>query len=373
MTDTLANARIVTPDGVVAGSVAIQDGVIAAITDAGAPAGQDLNGDWLLPGLIDVHTDYLEKLVVPRAGVVWDSLAAVLAYDVALIGAGITTVFDSLVAGAAGRPWRAALLGPNLAALRQARAGGLLRADHALHIRCDLLDAAVEETVLPLLDEPATRFVTFMDDTPSRDPARSVRAHEKRRGLPSGSLSWPVEPLPGEAFEGAAARREALARACAARGIVCANHDDTKAAHVAEAQALGFPIAEFPLTEAAARAARAAGMATVAGAPNLVLGRSHGGSVSVRDLAAAGLLDVLCSDYVPGSLLPGIFQLHELGMNLHDAVATASATPARLFGYADRGCIAVGLRADLLRVTMHAGKPVLRQVWVGGTRVLGMP
>lgn len=371
----LSNAKIVTEHAVLEGSVVISEGAVVEVRPTGGPsrAALDLEGDLLLPGFVDVHTDHLEKVAAPRDGVAWEPLAAVLTYDMTLTGAGITTAFDSLVVGAVGRPWRRALLASSLEELRKARAAGLLRGQHALHLRCDLLERGIVETVLRLLDETAPRFVTLLDDSPERDPARAARGHEKRRGLPAGALRWPFDPLPEEEFEGALERREAIVRACQARGVPCANHDDFTASQVRQAASLGLGIAEFPLSREAAEAARATGMAIIAGAPNVVLGRSHGGNVSVRELAAAGLVDVLCSDYVPGSLLLAAFGLHAAGMVLPEAVGLVSARPARLFGYADRGRVAPGCRADLVRVALHGGRPVVRQVWVGGRCMIGAP
>ena len=148
-----------------------------------------------------------------------------------------------------------------------------------------------------------------------------------------------------------------------------ASHDDATRAHVEEAVQAGVVIAEFPTTREAAAAAKDYGLAVVAGAPNLVLGKSHSGNVSAAELAEAGLLDVLSSDYVPASLLQAAFLLNQKGFALPAAMATVTATPAERAGLSDRGEIVPGKRADLLRVGVVEGLPVVRGVWRGGRRI----
>jgi alpha-D-ribose 1-methylphosphonate 5-triphosphate diphosphatase len=372
----LSNARIVTESEVFLGTLKLADGIIIGI-DRGrtAVAAVDCEDDMILPGLIDAHTDHLEKHVVPRPGTLWDPRLAVLSHDAAMIAAGVTTVFDSLCAGGVGSPTRRALLAPAMTAIEAARTAGLLRADHYLHLRCDLIEREAARLIEGVLDDPRLRFVTFIDDQPERDPGRAALVHERRRGLPAGSLALPIAPLPEEDFAGAGERRRRLVTLCADRGIPTANHDDTQAVHVEEAATLGMTVAEFPISLSAARAAKANGMTVLCGAPNLVRGRSHGNNVAVADLVAAGFVDVLCSDYVPASLLRAVFRLTEtpFELPLPRAVAMAATRPADLFGLHDRGRIAVGKRADLLRVRLWDGLPTLRHVWVTGREVLPPP
>ena len=108
----------------------------------------------------------------------------------------------------------------------------------------------------------------------------------------------------------------------------------------------------------------------VMGAPNLVLGGSHSGNVSAQQLARHGLLDALSSDYVPVSLLHGAFQLHRtLRMPLPQAIAPISRNPAAMIGLEDRGAIAPGLRADLVRARLIGETPSVVAVWREGERV----
>ena len=167
-----------------------------------------------------------------------------------------------------------------------------------------------------------------------------------------------------------ARHREAITRRCQERGLTLVSHDDATVAHVEEAAKIGTAIAEFPTTLEAAHAARAYGLAILAGAPNLVCGRSHSGNVAAADLARHDRLDILSSDYVPASLLHAAVLLHtQLGWPLPAAIATVTATPAERVGLDDRGDIAPGRRADLVRVRLVDGLPVVRAVWRLGERV----
>ncbi|MBB4428308.1 alpha-D-ribose 1-methylphosphonate 5-triphosphate diphosphatase [Bradyrhizobium sp. CIR48] len=366
---TLSNARIVTRDREIHGSISVSDGVIADVREAASIDGIDFKGDYLLPGLIDIHTDHFEKHATPRSGVLWNLTSASCTHDAAMIAAGTTTVFDSLLAGGAGNAARRGLLLPAVKALDDARDLGLLRADHLLHLRCDIVETESIVFAEKLIDNPNLRFVTIIDDLPEReDPARAADVHERRRGLPKGSLSVPLRPTADEDFDQATARRERITTLCKARGIQVANHDDTKFAHAEQAAASGAKLSEFPLTLEAAEAAHRFGQKIICGAPNLVRGRSHNGSVAVSEVVKAGMLDILCSDYIPSSILQAIFLLTspEFGWPLPKAVALATCGPAETFGLDDRGSIVKGLRADLIRVRMVDGLPVVHTVWRNG-------
>ena len=370
----LRNAHVVTEGDVIFGDVAVSRGRIEAIDRSRAGSMEvDCQGDYLLPGFIDVHTDNLEKHAIPRESAPWNLPAAVLSHDAMMLGAGVTTVFDSLCAGGVGSKARRDMLEPAVAILERLRPTGLLRATHYLHLRCDIIERGAADLVKAFLDLPSLRFVTFMDDQPDRDPSRAARVHEKRRKLAPGSLTYPFPPTPDEDFAAADEHRRSLLELCRARGIPTANHDDTTAEHVRTAAALGMTIAEFPITMEAAIAARDARMKVICGAPNLVRGKSYTGNVAVSELIRLGMVDILCSDYVPASLLQAVFQLasDEFGMALPDAVAMVTARPADVFGLSDRGRIAPGSRADLLRVRVWEGTATLQQVWIAGCSVIG--
>lgn len=367
----LTNAKIVTRSACFKGTVQIVDGVIADIStdNTTARGALDFEGDHLLPGLIDIHTDHLEKQILPRAGMTWDPLGAAIAHDIQVCAAGTTTVFDSLIVGAVGNPERRSLLPLMLEGLGEARRHGLLRADHLLHLRCDAREPDLIELFLTYADRTELRFVTIMDDGPRRDPER-FRHLERRKNTPEAEIEAAISAV-ATTEDCTIDNRRRLVAKCRARRLPFASHDDTTAEHIAEAVGFGLAISEFPITLEAAKAARAAGMTIIVGGPNLVAGRSHIGNVSVRELARDGLIDIISSDYIPASLLRAIWYLaaQSDGLSLAEAVLFGSLRPAETFGLSDRGEIAVGKRADLIRVADRSG-PVVRAVWTAGRPVL---
>lgn len=379
MTETVfANARVVLRREVVRASVLVRDGVIAGI-DAGnsAAAGAvDLDGDYLLPGLVELHTDNLERNVALRPGVRWPMPAAVVAHDAQVAAAGITTVLDALaLADAADGTLRSEMLQDAADQIADVQARGMLRAEHLLHLRCEVAFGGVLEMLEPLLDRPLVRLVSLMDHTPGQ---RQFVSLDKYREYYQGKLGYSDERMDelirqrhDEQVAFADRHRRTIVDWCRTRGVPTASHDDATEAHVEEAAGYGVTISEFPTTVEAASAARRHGMATIMGAPNVVRGGSHSGNVSAAALAEAGLLDILSSDYAPNSLLSAAFLMHrDRAVPLADAVATVSATPAAAMGLDDRGEIAVGRRADLIVVHDAGHLQVVREAWRAGRRVV---
>jgi alpha-D-ribose 1-methylphosphonate 5-triphosphate diphosphatase len=382
MTLVLTNAAVVLPGAVLHGTVHAGTGRIVAI-DAGAAYGPgviDLEGDFLLPGAVDVHTDNLERQVQPRAGTRWPGRSAFMAHDAQCAAAGVTTVLDALCVGELGfdeeRPRTCKEGIGDLTALTPT---GLLKADHYLHLRCELPADGVVQLLEPLLEHPRLRLVSLMDHTPGTGQYANLeryRAMRLRDGEAAADTERRIAHLQAQQARLRRPNRAALLallRRANARGhpaIALASHDDRTATDVAENLADGIALAEFPVSTEAAAAARNGGQGVIAGAPNLVRGGSHTGNVAAIDLLRAGLVDALASDYVPCSLVEAAFCAASAGgITLPRAVALVADAPARMVGLSDRGRIEVGLRADLVRVRVHEGAPVVRNVWVAGERV----
>ncbi|WP_024276660.1 alpha-D-ribose 1-methylphosphonate 5-triphosphate diphosphatase [Xanthobacter sp. 126] len=376
MDTVLTNARLVLDDAVVAGTITLRDGRILAI-DAGratTPAAIDCDGDFIAPGLIDLHTDALEGHFVPRPKVFWpDARAAALAHDGQTVASGITTVFDAICAGGfdQAKAERRELFGTMLDAVEQG--APLFRADHKVHLRCEMTDPNVLDLVEPTLARPSLAFASLMDHTPG---ARQWRNVETLRnfllgiGKDAGEAEREIGERTARGRANVARNMPPLVEMLASTGLVRASHDDTTEAHVAEAQAAGCTISEFPTTREAALAARAADLATIGGAPNVVRGGSHSGGVAMGALAQEGLVDALASDYVPASLLQAATRLHTVdGMALPHAIALVTRNPAQMAGLADRGRLEARLRADVVRFRIVEGTPVVRQVLAEGERV----
>lgn len=375
----IKNARVVTRDETFTGVVQIERGTIRELArgTTSASDAEDWDGDYLLPGLIELHTDNLEKHLAPRPGVIWNTDAAFVIHDAQVAAAGITTVFDALAIGttSTAKLRNRDIQSACAEALTRFTERRLLRAEHFLHLRCEIGTADVVEIFDAMSAHPLLRLASVMDHTPGQrqwhDKEQWRRYHERHGKWTDEHAAAALAELTDDQARFAAAHRREIVARCKALGVPVASHDDTVPEHVAEAAAEGVAISEFPTTHAAAAAAHRLGIATVMGAPNIVRGGSHSGNVSALELARADLLDILSSDYVPSSLLTAAFDLVEkAGWTLPRAIGTVSAEPARAAGLADRGAIEPGLRADFVRVTMHDALPVPRATYRSGERIV---
>ncbi|SKA36398.1 alpha-D-ribose 1-methylphosphonate 5-triphosphate diphosphatase [Consotaella salsifontis] len=372
----LDNARLVLPDSVVTGHVVIEDGRIAALAGKTAGHEEDLAGDFLIPGLVELHTDHIESHFLPRPRVKWNKMAAVQAHDAQIAGSGITTVFDALRTSDDGdaNGWdeeMRALADVISHAVTEDR----VRADHFIHLRCEVSAENAATGFEKMVGNDRLRLVSLMDHAPGQRQfldLETYRAYyQPRLRLSDAEFDAFCRERIARSEANSPRNRALIAERCLALGIILASHDDATAGHVAEAVATGIRLAEFPTTITAAEAAHEAGMMTLMGAPNVVRGGSHSGNVSALELHRKGLLAILSSDYVPFSLLQATFLLAERGeATLPEAIALVTAHPAAAVGLNDRGRLAEGLRADLVRVRVRPGEPpVVAGVWREGRRV----
>lgn len=375
----LSNARVVTPDHVLHGSVVVENGALVEIHEGPSRHAEaiDFGGDYLLPGLVDIHTDHFEKHLYPRAHVRWDFMRAALAHDAQIIGGGVTTVFDSLCVGATtDNPERAEILKPMIEALEQAQSTGMLRAEHLVHLRCELTDPATPQLTADNIDREIVRVISVMEHLPGIRQSRDIEAYVARACKSTGEspdrVREKIKVLVAEKSHIAATTRPDIVALARARSMPLMSHDDTDIAHIEEGVAEGVSISEFPCSMEAAEAARAAAMHIVAGAPNLVRGGSQSGNIAVRDLLRARLVDILASDYVPRSMLDAAFMIAAdpgLDYDLPSAVAMVTRSPALAGNLPDRGAIKTGLKADLIRVDLQDGHPFVKSAWRSGHRI----
>jgi len=373
----LANARLVLPDRVLMGTLTIEAGQIAEITEGDhIPTGAvDCAGDLVLPGLVELHTDNVERHIEPRPKVDWPHLPALIAHDAELASTGITTVFDAMRVGSihSGKGRYIDYARDLADELLAARAAGLFKISHFLHLRAEICSETLLDELAAFGPKDRVGIVSLMDHTPGQRQFRDLTMLRtyiaKKRGMDEADFAAHVENL-RRLQERFGAKHEAGAVAEAARlGAVLASHDDTTGDHVARSAAHGVGFAEFPTTAAAAEACRARGIAVMMGAPNLIRGGSHSGNVAAEDLARAGLLDIVSSDYVPSALLLSAFHLAKLWDDLPRAVATVTSNPARAARLEDRGLLQTGLRGDVLRVGRFDETPLLRGVWSQGAKI----
>jgi alpha-D-ribose 1-methylphosphonate 5-triphosphate diphosphatase len=375
----LTNARLVLPNEVVRGTIVIRGGLIDGI-DHGVSrvsGALDLAEDYLIPGLVDLHTDNLERHYQPRSGVEWDAVSAAISHDTQIAGSGITTVYDSLTLGAAsGWDMRAETIEPIVQGLRIAVGHDMLRVQHFLHLRCEVTHPDIVPIFEGYATDPLVRFMSLMDHAPGDRQSPDIADYRRRylrtfHGDEAAVDRHIEELLHGSRVLGPDNRRR-LAGIAHERGLCFASHDDARREHIEEARDLGVSVSEFPTTLEAAEAAHEAGIAVLMGSPNLIRGRSHSGNVAASALARRNCLDILSSDFIPASLLQAVFRLTQgdFGWSLPQALATATSVPAATAGLCDRGRLEPGLRADLVRIQIVQDRPVVRAVWSAGNRVM---
>lgn len=377
MATILTNARLILESEVVTGTIAFDDAGIIAVDQglSSVPGALDVGGDYVAPGLVEMHTDNMEKHFMPRPKVFWpNGLAAALVHDAQMAAAGVTTVYDAVCAGTpfSAKDYRKDIFSDVMKALAEGNREKVFRIDHRIHMRCELTSPGLLADIAPYQDDELVQLVSLMDHTPGQRQWRNIE-HLKTYAVGNGKTEAEFdEDVILRQQEGAAnvsRNWSAVVDLFGARGVPIATHDDTTLEHVEAGIASGAVISEFPTTVEAAAAAKQHGLATVAGAPNVVRGGSHSGGVSVSELAEKGLLDGLSSDYVPASLLQAVLKLHaEHGVALPETMGMVTWKIADILGLKDRGHLKPGLRADIVRFRALGQTPVLAAVWSKGER-----
>ncbi len=372
----LTNAQLVLENEIIQGTLLIKDGLIKDISEGrtSLPEAIDCEGDYLLPGLVELHTDNMEKHFSPRPGVDWPSRSAFYNHDAQMIAAGITTTFDALSIGdVAENSIRLRNLTRMAEAVNNHRSSA--RSDHLLHLRCEVSHADTLERFFQLADTPNVRLVSVMDHSPGQRQFTRLDKYKEyyqgKYGLSDAQLEEFISSQTESSKLYSDRYRNQICTASRSRNIALASHDDATREHVREAVDLGLSIAEFPTSLEAARASHENGLAVLMGSPNVVRGGSHSGNIAAHTLAAEGILDILSSDYVPASLLWSAFLLvarEDNQLDLPAAIRMASATPAAAVGLNDRGRLASGLRGDLIRVQQEDAYPRIKSVWSQGER-----
>ncbi len=370
------NYRLQLPDQELLGTLIVRDGAIADIQPGVVSQGQNGNGDYLLPGLVELHTDNFEQRLSPRPKVRWPIEMALVAHDRDLAGAGITTVCDAIAVGdITPTSLRMTQFDPMIQAIHQGKQSGRLQVDHHLHLRCELGYDRVHAVTANYANHPLLSIVSLMDHTPGQ---RQFVHIDKYKAYYQGKHGVSAEEMEGfirDRIEAqhrhAEENRQNLVALAQEHGLCLASHDDATVEHVQEAVQAGARIAEFPTTLEAAQEAHRQGLQVLMGAPNLILGGSHSGNVSALELIEHGLVDILSSDYVPQSLVPALFIIaQQREIPLHQVIPLCTLNPAKAIGLdGDRGSLAVGKRADFLTVCHDGVVPRITAVFRQGDRI----
>jgi alpha-D-ribose 1-methylphosphonate 5-triphosphate diphosphatase len=355
----LANFTLVLPNEVVAaGSLRIEDGVIAEIRDhVVGNAALDGGGRLLMPGFVDLHGDMIEREIAPRPNAHMPIDFGIHELDKKLAAAGVTTAYAAVSFATESVYGHVRSLETTSAVIEGInRLRGDLLVDHRVHARYEITNIGAAATLERLLDAGAIDMVSLTDHTPGQGQYNNVAAYiasiSERRAISEDMAAEIVQKrIAMRDNPDIDARLKEIVALARRHGLSLASHDDDSVEKVGEMFDLGVTISEFPVTKPAAEEARRRGLWTLMGAPNALRGQSMSGNLSALDAARSGLLSVIAADYHPAAFVPGIFKLAEVAQGgLAEAVAMATAHAARAAGLDDRGEIALGKRADFVVV-----------------------
>lgn len=374
----ITNVNLVLENEVVRGSVELRDGVIANMSDSTSqlPGAFDGENGFLMPGLIELHTDNLEKYFTPRPKVNWPPLSAMSAHDTQLIGSGITTVLDAVALGDYRDGNRQENLDQFINTVAESQKRGLTRAEHRIHLRCEVPHSTTVGLFERYVNMPEVQLVSVMDHAPGQrqfvnlDKYRTY--YQGKYNMTDAEMAVYEKDQVAQSERWSKQNRDEITRQCRDLNIPTASHDDATSAHVTESKELGMVIAEFPTTVEAAKRSHELGLKVMMGAPNVVRGGSHSGNVAAHELASLGVLDILSSDYYPVSLLDAVFTLvndERNHLDMAQAVQLATLNPAQALGLHDRGVVAEGKRADLVLAHRVDGHQLVSRVWREGKKV----
>jgi len=369
---TIENGRVLTPDGAfIDAAVSIEDGRIAHIGDPPAKATQrlDVAGAYVLPGMIDIHGDAFERQLMPRPGVHIDHDIALMETDRQLIANGVTTAYHGVTLS-----WEPGLRSAEafrafLAAHERLKPRCI--ADGRLHLRFETANVGMVDETADWIAAGRVDAIAYNDHLPHitryRNNPDKMSVYANRSGMALADFLDLVGRVAAEAAERGGEGVETLAAAARANGLPQLSHDDDTPATRERFHALGCRIAEFPMGDETAAAAKAMGDPIVLGAPNVVRGGSHTGLQSAAESAGKGLCDILASDYYYPALLHAPFILARDGvLDLPAAWLMVSTAPADALGLTDRGRLAAGQRADIAVIADQEGAPNLRATVTGG-------
>lgn len=376
----IKNGKIVTPEGVIEGeTLYISDDRIAEISNHQIATDQtiDAQGRYIMPGFIDMHSDRIEQFIQPRSTASMDFELALKECERELLHQGITTMYHSFSL------YKDEFFGkcPLRTKENVARMAELIRdiherfhlIHHRFHLRIEIDNLESYEIARQMLEERLIDEISFMDHSPGQGQYRSLEKYMLAVTGYGGKESKTMDPEAIAEYHQSKSvlsreQMEELAALAHAQGIAVASHDDDCPEKLRVNETIGVDISEFPINLETAKAARANGFYTVAGAPNILLGGSHSGNMSAAEAILNDCVDILCSDYYPPAILHGIFRMQrDYGCELSMLVNKATLNPAKALGIEeDYGAVETGKKADLLIVDILDEYPVITHVLIDG-------
>ncbi|WP_434511675.1 alpha-D-ribose 1-methylphosphonate 5-triphosphate diphosphatase [Desulfitobacterium sp. AusDCA] len=374
----IKNGHIVLPNTVIKGQIVIEEGRIAEIVEGGfqktsvLPEDQviDAQDCYIMPGIIDMHCDALEKEMQPRPNTLFPVHMAFFELEKKLATSGITTMYHSLTLS---DEWGVREQGMVVNIIQKINQYKKQRAmiNHKIHLRYEVTFLEGIKILEKMIREKQIDFMSYMDHTPGQGQFRDKAAYKdfvKAYGVD--------EEKELEAFFDKSVESQqkinwnkliSLAKSAGKNGIHLASHDDDTKDKIETLVACEGVISEFPINLEIAEYAMSKGMSVCVGAPNIIRGKSHSNNMRAIDAINHHAADIICSDYLPSAIVPAIFHLAQEKVKLTEAVKMATLNPAKVLGIDHNvGTLEAGKYADLIVIKLHEGYPIIRQTMVGG-------
>ena len=377
----LTNGKIITEEGIIEGyDILIENDIIKKICKNGEVDSDEIEvinayGGFISPGFIDIHADYIENMSSPRPTSIMDLNLSLRETEKVLINTGITTMYHSL-----------SLYGKDIFENKPIRSDEnviklidtientqnkrhLIR--HRFHARFEIDNVKGVERLKKYIRDGKINLLSFMDHKPGQGQYRNIETYRKTlKGYKDVTDSEIDEMIEERQFKDTITSEtiEEIAHMAKDRNISIASHDDDSFDKIDFIKGIGATISEFPITMDVAKYAREKGMFTIAGAPNVLLGKSHSGNLSASEAIKDNCIDILCSDYYPAAMLHSVFILNEkYNMDLCEMFKLITINPAKAVKIDNiLGSIKEGKKADILIIEKLEELPVITSVFVDG-------
>jgi len=383
----LKNGTIVKEDEVFKGSVAIEDDKIIKILRDSEDLSEfkdaeiiDVDGYYITPGLIDIHSDYIENIISPRPITMMDNMFSLREAERILLTCGITTMYHSISLYPEDEYGRKEVRNPKNVIKLIEDINKLDSEPHIIHnkvhLRYEVCNTTQVDEIKKLMEEGKIHLFSVMDHTPGQGQYKNLKIYKDTMKSYDAKLS--EEDLDDD-IESKKARKKLsiedikdFINYATDRDISVASHDDDSIEKLEFMKDLGIRISEFPLNLEVAREAKKKGLYTIAGAPNLMMGKSHSGNLSAREGVLDGSISMISSDYYPSAMLVSIFNMWEnYGVDLNEMFNMVTINPARATGIGDEvGSIEEGKYADLLVINKKGKFPAIKMAFIDGHKVL---
>ena len=375
------NAQIILPEKVVKGHILIEGHRISEVAESGFPKVKcypdvtmiDAEDCYVMPGMIDLHSDAIEKEIQPRPNTLFPIDMSFYELEKKLAVSGITTMYHSLTLS---DEWGVRNIDMviniinNINRLKRTRS----MIKHKIHLRYEVTFLAGVSALESLIRDKSIDFMSYMDHTPGQGQFKDAEALKNFTMQSYGKKEEEVDTFLDKTIENLAMvdwfKLISLAKLANTLGIRLASHDDDTREKIETLLECEGVLSEFPINVETAIYAKSRDIHVCVGAPNIIRGKSHSNNMRAIDAIANNAADIVCSDYLPSAMLPAVFYLTREGIKLTEAVKMVTLNPAKALGIdSEVGTVEVGKCADLIFVEMHQDYPILRKTLVGGNIV----